>query len=82
MTACGGCGRRDRLCCGRRWGRGPLHDPPAVHYHSSPSVRLCVPCRYERERKDAEEKNEILELRSMGIRALLNKKPELGGSRS
>jgi len=36
----------------------------------------------EQKRREAEEANEILELRSMGIRALLNKKPELGGSRS
>lgn len=36
---------------------------------------------YEQMKRDADEANEILELRSMGIRALLEKKPELGGSR-
>ena len=33
------------------------------------------------QKKEAEEAMEILELRSMGIRALMAKKPELGGSR-
>ena len=36
----------------------------------------------EQKRRQAEEANEILELRSLGIRALMAKKPELGGSRS
>ena len=35
---------------------------------------------YEQKRKEADEANEILQLRSMGIRALMAKKPELGGS--
>ena len=35
----------------------------------------------EEKRRDAAEKNEILELRSMGIRALIKRSPELGGSR-
>ena len=35
---------------------------------------------YEQKRKEAEEANEILELRSMGIRALMKKDPSLGGS--
>ena len=35
----------------------------------------------ELKRREAEEANEILELRSMGIRALLKAQPELGGSR-
>ena len=37
---------------------------------------------YEREKREADEANEILELRSMGIRALIQNRPELGGSRS
>ena len=37
---------------------------------------------YELKRREAEEANEILELRSMGLRALLKKSPELGGSRA
>lgn len=36
---------------------------------------------FEQKRREADEANEILQLRSMGIRALLAKKPELGGSR-
>ena len=36
---------------------------------------------WEAKKKAADEANEILELRSMGIRALLKKSPELGGSR-
>lgn len=36
---------------------------------------------WEQKKRDADEANEILELRSMGIRALLKKSPELGGSR-
>lgn len=36
---------------------------------------------YEQKRKEAEEANEILELRSMGIRALLKANPAIGGSR-
>ena len=35
----------------------------------------------EEKKKAAAEANEILELRSMGIRALIQKSPELGGSR-
>ena len=35
---------------------------------------------YEQKRKEADEANEILQLRSMGIRALMAKKPELGGA--
>ena len=37
---------------------------------------------YARMKAEADEANEILELRSMGIRALLQAKPQLGGSRS
>ena len=36
---------------------------------------------YARMKAEADEANEILELRSMGIRNLLRQKPELGGSR-
>jgi hypothetical protein len=36
---------------------------------------------YDQKKREAEEAMEILELRSMGIRALMAKKPELGGSR-
>lgn len=35
---------------------------------------------YEKKAKEAAEANEILELRSMGIRALMKKQPNLGGS--
>ena len=35
---------------------------------------------YEQKKREADEANELLELRSMGIRALLTKKPEIGGS--
>ena len=37
--------------------------------------------KYEQKKKEADEANEILQLRSMGIRALIAKSPELGGSR-